>query len=228
MSTKIFKMYGMQRTKTNYFQKLLGLNFSDIIVLSNLSGWKHGLVQTNVDWSGDNWEETLEISKQYYMSNMSEAKGQSKMIDKAFKNKSVGFIFSYRNPYTNYMSREKHYNDKDKFIKDFVSNWNMKNNNYMSFYNENDNCFMFKFEDLVGSKKIDTLDSFAKKFDLKRSNNSYVDVENRVDPRMQNTNVKFVEPPSVKQMEIPEYIKEYFYSHIDHKLMLNLGYEVLT
>ena len=198
MSTKIFKMYGMQRTKTNYFQKILNLNFHDIIVLSNLSGWKHGLVQTSVDWSGDNWEETPEISKQYYMANMSESKGQSKLIDKAFKDKSVHFIFSYRNPYTNYMSREKHYHDKKRFIKDFISN-----------------C------------KRDVLDSFSNKFDLVPRSVPYNDVQTRLAPRMQNTNIKFVEPPPIQEVTIPEHVKDYFRSHIDHDLMLKLGYEVL-
>lgn len=227
MSTKIFKIYGLQRTKTNYFQSLLNLNFSDIIVLSNLSGWKHGLVQTSIDWSGDNWEETLEISKQYYAHNMSESKGQSKSIHEAFKNKSVGFIFSYRNPYTNYMSREKHYHDKKKFIKEFIYNWNLKNNNYMSFYNQNENCFMFKFEDLVDNNKSSILDSFSKKFDLEPSKSHYVDITNRIDPRLKDTNLKFVEPPPVEGIKVPKYVKEYFNSNIDHNLMNTLGYEVL-
>ena len=52
MSTKVLKIYGLQRTKTNYLQKFLELNYDDILVLSNLSGWKHGFVKETIDWSG--------------------------------------------------------------------------------------------------------------------------------------------------------------------------------
>lgn len=44
------KIYGLQRSGTNYLKALLEHNF-DVRVLQNIGGWKHGKVGTPTDWS---------------------------------------------------------------------------------------------------------------------------------------------------------------------------------
>lgn len=39
---KYFKIYGQQRTGTNYISTLLLNNFLDTNIFMNLGGWKHG------------------------------------------------------------------------------------------------------------------------------------------------------------------------------------------
>jgi hypothetical protein len=53
---KFIKIYGIQRTGTNYIEWLLNNNFSDCHVLleDNVLGWKHGKVKETIDWSDTN------------------------------------------------------------------------------------------------------------------------------------------------------------------------------
>jgi hypothetical protein len=50
-SLVIFKQYGEQRTGTNYVKRLLETNFTNVIVLSSILGWKHGLYEHKNDYS---------------------------------------------------------------------------------------------------------------------------------------------------------------------------------
>jgi hypothetical protein len=224
MSTKVLKIYGLQRTKTNYLQKFLELNYDDILVLSNLSGWKHGFVKETIDWSGNDWEENADISKQYYYENLKECNKKEKIINEAFKNNEVKYFFTFRNPYSTYVSRKKHYSDKEQFMKDFVSDWNLKNSHYVDFIKNNPaKSYKLKFEDFIDPNKNNIFLDISSHFGLKKGNPEFLDFKKRIDPRMRETNATFVEPSEQKVSLIE---KEYFHKNLNMSLMNELGYEL--
>ena len=63
------KLYGLQRTRTNYMQVLLNMNLPQVTCLANVGGWKHGYVQNIIDWTGENWEEHPAIGAEYLEKN---------------------------------------------------------------------------------------------------------------------------------------------------------------
>jgi hypothetical protein len=224
MSTSILKIYGLQRTKTNYLQKFLELNYSNIIVLSNFSGWKHGFVKEAIDWSGSDWEETQDISKKYYYHNLKECMQKEKIINNAFVNKQTKYFFTFRDPYNTYLSRKKHYPDKLAFMKNFIHDWNSKNSHYLGFIQENhERVYKIRFEDFIDSKKNSIFLEIANHFDLQKKNNLFIDHKKRLDPRMRETNTRFVEPSSTR---VSEFESAYFRDHLDMKVMNELNYEI--
>ena len=48
MNSKVVKLYGIERSGTNWIQSLLELN-TDAVVLTNTVGWKHGIIHDNGD-----------------------------------------------------------------------------------------------------------------------------------------------------------------------------------
>ena len=53
----LLKIFGLQRSGSNYLQWLLEQNFVATRVLVDETGWKHGPVPSRVDWSGRDWHD---------------------------------------------------------------------------------------------------------------------------------------------------------------------------
>ena len=202
------------------------INYKNVIVLSNLSGWKHGFVQTNPDWTGSNWEETQENSKQFFTKNLEESKGYEIKIKKAFKNNQINFLFCFRNPYDNFLSMFKHAKDKDTFHIWFVDNWNKKNKNYLDFIENSNNTHLFKFESFPDDTK-EVFDNLKLKFSLETKNKNYQNVENTVNPRLTMGREKFVYSKFDESQFIDKDLKKYFENNLDLETMNKLNYRIL-
>jgi hypothetical protein len=63
----------------------------------------------------------------------------------------------------------------------------------------------------------------ANHFDLQKKNNLFIDHKKRLDPRMRETNTRFVEPSSTR---VSEFESAYFRDHLDMKVMNELNYEI--
>tara|TARA_A100001515_G_scaffold143525_1_gene144874 strand:+ start:5942 stop:6625 length:684 start_codon:yes stop_codon:yes gene_type:complete len=226
MSIKIFKIYGIQRTRTNYLQKFMQINYKNVLVLSNLGGWKHGLVQTEVDWSGSNWEETEQGSYRFFKENLKESNGLEIKLRNAFKNNQVNFLFCFRNPYDNYLSMRKHAKNKNVFHVTFVKNWNEKNKNYLSFIENNDNVHYFRFEDFADNRE-EVFTNLKNKFNLETKNEEYIEITNTVNPRLKITGNKFFYSRFDERDFPNKELRKYFKENLDLEIMSKLNYGVL-
>ena len=101
------KLYGLQRTRTNYMQVLLNMNLPQVTCLANVGGWKHGYVQNVIDWTGENWEEHPSLGAKYLEKNLEELRGRKEEFQKAFDNGEVKYLFMFRNFYDSFGSRMK-------------------------------------------------------------------------------------------------------------------------
>lgn len=227
MSTKVFKIYGLQRTKSNYLQKFMQINYEDILVLSNVGGWKHGFVKKSIDWSGEDWEETRDISKQYYEKNLLECHGKKSVVNEAYDKKAINYLFTFRSPYTTYISRKKHMAGHNNFLESFVDDWNIKNKHYVDFCKAYaPSTLGIRFEDFIDNNKQNIYEAIANIFELEKKHSMYKDIKNRIDPRVHVTNVKFTEPvldPSI----LTDKEKKYFRENLDEDLMNKLNYGVV-
>ena len=227
MSTKVFKIYGLQRTKSNYLQKFMQINYEDILVLSNVGGWKHGFVKREINWSGEDWEETIEISKQYHQRNLLECAGKKSIVNEAYDKEKINYLFTFRNPYSTYISRKKHMLGHNNFLENFVDDWNIKNRHYVDFCkNYAPLTLGIRFEDFVDINKQNIYEAIANIFELRKKHSMYQDIKNRIDPRVHITNVKFIEP-ALNSSALTDKEKKYFRKNLDEDLMNKLNYGVI-
>jgi hypothetical protein len=222
---KYFKIYGQQRTGTNYISTLLLNNFLDTNIFMNLGGWKHGnlieypdcieLVNT-VDTTTKN---NIEIDK---------------IID-LFKNNNVNFLVIIKNPYMwiNSMSIYKKQQITSSFVIEYITIWNDIYSNY-KYYIENEIAYLVKYEELL-EQPIETLDKIKKKFNLIQKNTEYI-IENnillanddynigKIKNRIFNKN-KYIKPNIYKYLsnDIIQFINE----NIDISLLKYYNYDLV-
>jgi hypothetical protein len=227
MSINIFKIYGLQRTRTNYLQKFIDINYENVITLSNVTGWKHGFVQETIDWSGSNWEETPENARKHFDQNLLECKENKSEIIESFDNKRVNFLFCFRNPYDNFLTMQEHAPDKNKFHIRFVQDWNCKNRDYLSFIKNNKNTYAIRFEDFVNENKQKIFTDLKSKFSLKAKSKFYNDITNRIGPRLKVTERQFINEVFNEQQFTSEKLKQYFKNNLDFEVMSKLKYRII-
>lgn len=168
MSFRVAKFYGMMRTGTSYFQKIVRMNFCDLKVLSNGMQWKHAY-PINPD--------------PYHISKNEEFKNK---IVKAYEENAILYLFVIKNPYSWIMSMCKRRRwDINKqpvdFIQDLCFKWNGMVGEYVKWsWKHPDTSRVLRYEDII----IDfdgTLDSLCKDFNLERKDkNKWINVHNEI------------------------------------------------
>ena len=145
-------MQGLQRSKTNYLQVLINLNFPDCNCVANVSGWKHGYVQNCIDWSGENWEETPALGREHLEKNLDELMGKQEEFERDFYSREVKYLFMIRNLYDSFNSRMKHIKDEYHFayLVALTEEWNKKNRHYIHFVKTNpERSYVIRYEDFI-------------------------------------------------------------------------------
>lgn len=54
---RFLKIYGLERSGTNYLEWVIRQWFVNVRVLVDELGWKHGPIRAAVDWTGDDWSD---------------------------------------------------------------------------------------------------------------------------------------------------------------------------
>ena len=99
-STTYIKQYGAKRSATNYVRNLLERNFKNIIVLTNILGWKHGPHPEKVDGSGKNWVPDKK-TKSYVKKLIALV---SDDLKKAYASGEIKYLIVSKDPYAWYVS----------------------------------------------------------------------------------------------------------------------------
>lgn len=151
------KQYGAKRTGTNYLKYILHLNYSNILVLSNILGWKHGCVPVNI-WDKNYWyEREGNVSKSEKAVAFKMFKKHQRELENAFKNKDIRYIVCVKNPYSwldsmaRYLKEPSDILNNKNFIEKQINNWNMVYNNWVKLENEYQLSIIIKYEELLSS-----------------------------------------------------------------------------
>lgn len=171
-----FKIYGLQRTGTNYISSLIEKNFENVKVFMNVGGWKHG----NIIRYPNNKIMLQKTDK--YTSN----KYRNVNLVKLFK-ENVNFIVTVKNPYTWILSYLNHYRlEKNKEnIKEIVKLWNTRYSNYKKFI-EKGTSYLIKYEDVL-ENYLKILKEIMKKFHLKKSEKKFKPIKNKLKANVDST-----------------------------------------
>ena len=164
MKEKYIKIYGLQRTGTNYMEWSLNENLKNVNVLKhgNLLGWKHGdpILVKDIDWSGRNWENTnfpdksaIREKVQNYQIELSKIGGKEEII-KASEENRIKYLFCIRDPYSWLASKGPKwagFENPFKQLEDVIDFWNAKLQNYVDFSKSvgTENCAFVSHPDIV-------------------------------------------------------------------------------
>lgn len=215
---KIIKIYGLQRSGTNYLSTLLQKNF-DVEVWMNLGGWKHGFINKNPS-KDEIFNNTDYLTKLKY---------KDEYIIDLFSNKQVNFLCIVKNPY-NWLISYKKFLDLTKKKFELVNSVNLWNDIYLNYINND--ITIIRYEDLLNNFNK-TLLLIKDKYDLKSKTKNFIN-ENKVLKRNADKNIG--ETLNEKFINKKINIKEYFSSKelkiinktLNKDLMKKFNYDYLS
>jgi len=112
---KFIKIYGLQRSGTNYMKALIEENF-DARVLQNIGGWKHGMIDKNFHSTG---------FKSDFNSN------QVQSLEQDLRDGKIPLIHVYKNPFAWIYDYREYKKDKKSIIS-LIKEYNEKNLHWIS------------------------------------------------------------------------------------------------
>lgn len=151
---RFLKLYGLERSGTNYLEWLLRKNFPELCVLVDETGWKHGAVPAAVDWSGRDWtdpEWDAARTRLYLRRLMARIGSSLEPLQAAVADGEMMFCFISKNPYSWYASfaryRQMPYSPVNPR---FVERWCALNRHWRAFSRERADASLFlRYEDLI-------------------------------------------------------------------------------
>jgi len=175
------KLYGVPRSCTNLVKLLLHDNFSNVTVLSNVLGWKHGNHPESVDWSGKDWDLINNPNGVSSLDFVTEEELNS--IKKIYEDKQMNYVICLKDPYSWLVSYSK-YQARESIISrsilsfkginrkkltEYVSLWNARHRNWTELLKNNSNSTMIRYEDIL-KKPDSTLQELSDFFNLEKIN----------------------------------------------------------
>jgi len=205
---KFIKIYGLQRTGTNYMEWICKNNFKDVHVLSesNATGWKHGspISVKDIDWTGLNWDDPVKIKKGECKENIAQYLEETlplkKKIEEADELNDFKYIFVFRDPWSWFASRgpewalNKDYHSEFgedimwsvQELADAVILWNIRCMEYIKFHYEYpDKCFLVAHYDLINFCESSVFNKIKDHFHLESFSDKLIDQEKEVGARLE-------------------------------------------
>jgi len=149
------KQYGAKRSGTNYLKSIVHSNFEDVIVFSNILGWKHGCYYGDSLLVEDWFEKKGKVSN-------SERQDAERLFNKlkvdiinSIREDDIRYLISVKNPYS-WMSSMIKYLGKDmsilknkKFVEKHILNWNNVYRSWISLKDSKQYFLVVKNEDML-------------------------------------------------------------------------------
>lgn len=174
------KQHGARRTGTNYLFTLLHENFSNVKVLTNQLGWKHGGLK--------NWQELHSNKKSNYVKILG-SDGYSQ-LGKAIETDKVYVAVSIKNPYAwiESLQRYERINYSTDDVKRHIEGYSARYGKWKDDCIDNyKNGFMVRYEDMLTNYR-NVLRSIEEDTGLKRNNKHLHNVSKAVGPRSKQKN----------------------------------------
>jgi hypothetical protein len=212
------KIYGLERSGTNYLEYLVRENLKDVHVFKdgNVTGWKHGTPPSKIDWTGNDWDRKP-VNPKVIESYKESIRGLEDQIEHSFCNKEIICLICFRDPYS---WMYNNVNMKNIFT------WNCKNKIFFNFYKSYKNSYLIKHDDLIqNNKKI--INDLSSIYNLK-INNNFVDLEQTIKSRHFITRDIFdknfyIEKKYLSKINLK--YKKMIKKNIDKKLMYDIGFK---
>jgi len=141
------KLYGIERSGTNYLAWLLNENFLDVRVLNNLLGWKHGtqpLDETAANpelWADPRW--MARTVNPYWNQPSALADHVTNEMTAAVRDRTIRIVAIVKNPYAWYVSYKRKWEDVP------VEKWRIANACHLRMCCEWPLAAMVRYEDLL-------------------------------------------------------------------------------
>jgi hypothetical protein len=181
------KIFGLERSGTNYLQWLLAANFRGARLLVDETGWKHGPVPESIDWSGKDWHDPRWPPEKAlpFVRRRLEALGARGIaaIDRAFGSRRFLYVFLVKDPYAWYLSYARFRGKALRAsIPEGIDLWCLRNRHYQRFcQSHRDRSLLVTYEDLL----LDAESTLAplRSFGLCRRSRPWREPARRLTPR---------------------------------------------
>ena len=230
-SPELIKIYGLQRSGTNYITHLLNTNFQNIKVLVNAGGWKHGtynvpfclgrevhcvcMVKNPYAWLRSVYEYWGPNRKKNIGPNLKDVSFEDFIKSRAIfeKQKGVPFLFRAENP---------------------IQYWNNMNYHYHSIVSQDKKICLLTYEALL-SQFENVMLGLSNEFEIMPSSNNltFSNCSNEFVPSGEEVQVSNNPWDKLKYYTDKEYLKYYtpemlgyVNSHLDIELKSKFEYEI--
>lgn len=188
------KLYGLQRTGTNYIQWLIENNFDDVKVLVNELGWKHG-VPSDITWDGIGWSSPVSGTAERKKDEKKLLNKISPIIDdikeKHEKNR-IYYVFCVKHPYSWWKSARngifyRGMSDLEKF-----EHYAKVNSEYINFSKiKPHKTFIIRYEDYYETSYEKVLENLESHFPISRKNKNFINQTKVIRPNLEVSGSNF-------------------------------------
>lgn len=178
MPMNTIKIHGLQRTGTNYTSWLIKNNFPTIWITAGGCGSKHGEVYLLGNDNHIIYKKDPNVDR------------VKKML-KAKEDGELGFIFTFKNPYSWIVSFSKyrHKNPNNpRHYRQWMSNYNELNEHFINASLGYDQSYILRYEDLIAHPEL-CIKRIASKFSLQFE--EFKDMNKVIEPKGKISNKSF-------------------------------------
>ncbi len=210
------KIFGLQRSGTNYLQWLLEHNFSNVRVLVDHTGWKHGPVPDRIDWSGKDWHDpdwSSPAAATFVLRRLEElGPAGIAQLEQEYSSQRLTQVFIFKNPYA-WCHSYARYRGMPLLpvASETVRLWCDRNRQWHSFAeNHTDRSLFIAYEDLLARPTM--VLAHVRGLGLERLSGPWRDVRRTMTP---------LGVPSVKDFDRGYYLRRCYLRNYDPE---NLAY----
>ncbi len=231
---RFIKIYGLQRSGTNYLEWLLRNNASELQVLVDETGWKHGYIPKTTDWTGSDWSSpNMPLhEKAGFAERRRQRLGEAmeKLVDCIEKNELL-YCFISKNPYSWYVSYARYKHFPISPIKlELIEHWCSLNHHWYQFFNKNrERCCFVRYEDFL-SNPMETFGSITSHFKLRFSKESFKNCEHTLSMFAGKPESQLFDSSYYETKQYLHYFSlqdlDFFAKQLDQELLSMLDYEL--
>ena len=175
------KIYGLQRSGTNYLEWLLRNNLKDVHVLVDETGWKHGFVPDTIDWGGYDWSDPdmpLPDKHQFAERRRHRLGGLMEQLVEAVENGELRYCIVSKDPYSWYASYARYTASPCSPVRsELIEHWCALNRHWYQYSRTNEarSCFL-RYSDLL-ERPRDTIAGLCRQFGISFSSQEFRNCE---------------------------------------------------
>lgn len=229
---RFIKIYGLERSGTNYLTWAMCRAYSDVCVLVDETGWKHGEIPTNVDWTGGDWSDPAwpEPARRRHAALRLRRLGASLASLKEAAEDGLAICAIVKDPYA-WVSSFSHYRGVpcSPVRVDMILRWNRVNRQYVDYVMRKPSlAAIVRYEDLLLNARS-ALEEVAARFGFIRSGCARLTTNFQMNFFAGSSGRAFDREKYSKKVYMKNYSKtdmEIFYKHLDVELCSRLSYLV--
>jgi len=229
---KIVKIYGLERSGTNYLQWLLEHNLEGIDIFTNQLGWKHGPVAPSLVKTIANGFDSLTPPEINHLlgHRWFKSPGRITAVTEQLRHNQIVFVIVVKNPLSWYSSISRYKKFSFHPLRPrYFDEWRTKHQGWLRFAETRDAvASVIKFEDLLNDPQS-VIHGLATKFSISFKQGDFKNVRNRIAPGYRLTKAAFNPDFYVKEDFKRMYSASDILSmkqRIPEELLMRMGYSL--